>query len=116
MALKIIPKLYGPHFQKMRLLVIAEQPYCGTCKETKYLECHHRHYDNVECEKREDLIMLCKRCHDAITNVHRTLRYAGKPIEVIKNLPKPPAIKPAVQVDSLALLKSANNAVKQYRP
>ena len=62
---------------------------CMTCDcihEGRYtkadLEVHHRHYRNFENEPLEDLISICRECHDAITAVHRRRRYS------VKQLPK----------------------------
>ena len=37
-----------------------------TCGSHKTLVCHHRHYRNVFNERDEDLVILCRRCHDKI--------------------------------------------------
>ncbi len=59
---------------------------CRTCHHDgsqHRLEVHHATYDNFGHEDVEnDLITLCVRCHDAITNVTRQRRYEGKIISV----------------------------------
>jgi 5-methylcytosine-specific restriction endonuclease McrA len=53
---------------------------CQTCHAIKQLEVHHVTYDRLGNENLDDLIMLCKLCHEAITNVIRGERYKGKEI------------------------------------
>ena len=59
---------------------------CRTCHHDgsqHRLEVHHATYDNFGHEDVEnDLITLCVRCHDAITNVFRHRRYEDRTISV----------------------------------
>ena len=59
---------------------------CRTCHHDgseDRLEVHHAHYNSLENEDVEnDLITLCSRCHDAITNVFRHRRYEDRTISV----------------------------------
>lgn len=43
------------------------------CTEQK--EVHHKTYENFNKEKPEDLITVCRRCHDVLTSYIRGLRY-----------------------------------------
>ncbi len=43
------------------------------CTEQK--EVHHKTYENFNEEKLEDLVLVCRRCHDFITSQIRGLRY-----------------------------------------
>lgn len=43
----------------------------GTWKANRYFVWHHKHYRTVGNESREDLMRICKRCHD---ECHRILR------------------------------------------
>lgn len=43
----------------------------GTWKCVRFFVFHHKHYDTVGHESREDLMRICKRCHD---ECHRILR------------------------------------------
>jgi len=67
------------HFEQLREQCRARQTgegglvYCGTCAETDGLEFHHRHYDNWGKEKLEDMVLLCRYCHEAITSRIRTV-------------------------------------------
>ena len=64
------------HWQQLRREVIADQKgMCGVCWEEGG-DVHHRHYDNWGEEKREDVILLCRPCHEAITVRIRLLRAA----------------------------------------
>lgn len=55
--------------------------YCGTCWtvecEKTPFDLHHRHYDNFTEEKLEDVVLLCRSCHEAITSRIRFARYAA---------------------------------------
>lgn len=59
---------------------------CRTCHHDgseDRLEVHHAHYDSFKNEDVEnDLITLCSRCHDAITNVFRHKKYEERGIDV----------------------------------
>lgn len=51
---------------------------CRTCWATEDLEVHHPHYGDEEELRWEDLVTLCKVCHEAITDSIRERRYAGR--------------------------------------
>lgn len=59
---------------------------CRTCHHDgseDRLEVHHAHYKSLEDEDVEnDLITLCSRCHDAITNVFRHRKYEARVIDL----------------------------------
>jgi len=44
---------------------------------TEDLELHHITYARYGCERIEDVITVCVRCHDVLTNAIRKERYAG---------------------------------------
>lgn len=63
---------------------------CQCCGDTEDLEVHHK-YDGppdyrypkpLGEESVEDLLTLCHRCHEAITDSVRRRRYIGQAIEV----------------------------------
>jgi len=43
----------------------------GTWKANRYFVWHHRAYDTVGHENRNDLMRLCKRCHDMCHSILR---------------------------------------------
>ena len=53
---------------------------CGTCwvteSETGTFDLHHKHYDHFGRERIEDLVLLCRPCHEAITSRIRAERFA----------------------------------------
>lgn len=56
---------------------------CQTCGEVSSLEVHHRYYDTLGKEDvDDDLITLCRECHEAITSVIRARRYSKKQITI----------------------------------
>lgn len=75
--------------------------YCGTCPNTMDVitfDLHHRHYDTFGAEDIHDVVLLCRVCHDKITDRLRAERYEGaeyeppiaeKPIELERY--RPPA-------------------------
>jgi hypothetical protein len=53
---------------------------CATCwvteSETGTFDLHHKHYDHFGRERIEDLVLLCRPCHEAITSRIRAERFA----------------------------------------
>ena len=53
-------------YQK-RLARLKKDKYtCQKCGDTEFLEVHHLTYDNLGDEPMEDLVCLCRDCHQAI--------------------------------------------------
>lgn len=51
--------------------------HCGTCwTHSEVFDLHHRHYNNFGAELIEDVILLCRPCHEAITNRIRACRFS----------------------------------------
>ena len=48
---------------------------CSLCGSNKFLNVHHRNYDNLYNEKLTDLICLCRDCHS---------KYHNKPTKINK--------------------------------
>lgn len=48
---------------------------CRTCLSKERLEVHHVTYERFGNENLDDLITLCRDCHEAITNSIRNRRY-----------------------------------------
>jgi 5-methylcytosine-specific restriction endonuclease McrA len=48
---------------KRRWVLFRDERQCQHCGSRTQLEVHHRHYRNLGREKLEDLITLCKTCH-----------------------------------------------------
>jgi hypothetical protein len=69
---------------------------CNRDEEQVRLEVHHRVYGTPgpcgQCVLAgvgdDDLTTLCINCHDAITNIRRRIRYAGREIDAV-NLEAP---------------------------
>ena len=52
---------------------------CPASSEQGYgLELHHRHYDTFGAETLDDVIVLCRQCHEAITSRLRAERPAKR--------------------------------------
>ena len=41
---------------------------CELCQDAAATEAHHTTYDRIGCEHPDDLIALCRRCHQHITD------------------------------------------------
>ncbi len=66
---------YGRNHQRLRLIVMAEQPLCLTCQAAGRIELGTEmdHIDgNVNNLSRDNLQMLCKGCHS-----HKTAKEQG---------------------------------------
>lgn len=97
---------------------------CGTCwrieGEQYAFDLHHRHYDNFGNEQIEDLVLLCRSCHEAITSRIRSERYAmgDKSVE----MPQPVEewgnrFRPSISaVETKGDTKPAATGVVRFRP
>jgi hypothetical protein len=60
---------------------IPEGVKCATCwvveSENYGLDLHHRHYDNFGNENMSDVVLICRLCHEAITQRIRAARFAA---------------------------------------
>ncbi len=56
--------LATPHWQRIRQGALARAAYkCILCDGTSNLNVHHKNYERRGQERPDDLIVLCKRCH-----------------------------------------------------
>ena len=46
---------------------LKKTPFCEVCGSSRRLQVHHKHYRTLGKEKREDVRILCKGCHE---NLH----------------------------------------------
>ena len=61
--------LKSPRWQRKRRQRLKHDKYrCRTCWSTKRLEVHHCTYDRLGREKLDDLITLCRDCHQAVSD------------------------------------------------
>ena len=57
--------LKSPEWKAIRRRILARDRYrCALCPETKNLDVHHRSYENIFKEDDDDLIVLCRFCHE----------------------------------------------------
>ncbi len=66
---------YGANWQKLRRMVLNNEPLCRRCKEkenklTSAKEVHHIDNDSSN-NALDNLMPLCSRCHSTITNKER---------------------------------------------
>jgi len=56
--------LQTKHWQEIRKKALHRANYkCQLCSSKENLNVHHNTYENRGCEKEEDLIVLCQKCH-----------------------------------------------------
>lgn len=55
--------LRSEHWKSKRSLKLELCPKCEECGASDLLEVHHRTYERLFCERMEDLMTLCRRCH-----------------------------------------------------
>ena len=62
-----LERLNSTEWRVFRLSVIAQRGHaCECCQETRVrLDLHHRTYARLGVERPEDVVLLCRRCHDA---------------------------------------------------
>jgi 5-methylcytosine-specific restriction endonuclease McrA len=52
---------------------LQETPYCEKCRSQKKLQIDHLHYDTLGDEDREDIQVICQRCHYLTGKVRRQI-------------------------------------------
>jgi hypothetical protein len=88
------------HWMNLREQALAKANHecrcCPASSDKGYrLELHHRHYDTFGNENLDDVIVLCRQCHEAITSRLRAERPA-KQIEFVGgNIARPGRIETA---------------------
>lgn len=97
--------------------------YCATCWRTEGeqypFDLHHRHYDNFGNEQIEDLVLLCRSCHEAITSRIRSERYAlgDKSVDVpvpVENWIE--RFRPTINTVETQRATPAGTGVARFRP
>ncbi len=59
--------LLSPAWVKFRTVILEERGRkCQKCDSPERLEVHHLTYERLGCEKRADVMVLCKPCHQEI--------------------------------------------------
>jgi len=43
--------------------ILNEINFCQCCGSKNLLEIHHKHYNNIGLERLEDVLVLCRSCH-----------------------------------------------------
>ncbi len=95
--------------------------YCGTCWRTEAqhggFDLHHRHYDSFGQEAVEDVILICRSCHDAITSRIRGERYAlgDRSLEVVETV-TPEIHRPTIQRITVEIEATVDQEVPRFRP
>lgn len=59
----------------LRVKVLTMVGYkCEACQSTDTLQLHHRHYQTLGQEGLDDVVILCKTCHDLVHRIQNGLR------------------------------------------
>jgi 5-methylcytosine-specific restriction endonuclease McrA len=56
--------LFTDHWRYTSRKKIEQVPYCERCGRTWGLDAHHLHYHTLGMERMQDLIVLCRPCHE----------------------------------------------------
>lgn len=64
-SIKYSEYLRSGWWQKRRCQALDESGWaCSVCFSEVDLQVHHRNYENLGCEKKEDLVVACEVCHN----------------------------------------------------
>ena len=59
----------------LRAKLLTQTNYeCASCQSKQVLQLHHRHYLTLGCESIDDVIVLCKKCHEMLHIAKDVLR------------------------------------------
>ena len=70
----------GVWYDIKQIILKRDNYTCRMCGSTNALECHHIKYDNLYNEKGEDLITVCRDCHQKIHDRYGYSYYTHYPI------------------------------------
>lgn len=64
---KYIEYLSSEKWKRFRKQIIQERDgACENCRSSENLQVHHKHYINIFNEQREDVLLLCRKCHKRV--------------------------------------------------
>lgn len=74
-----------PHWQKTKKQKVAKKSFCSVCGFSN-VDIHHLNYENIGCEKMQDLIRLCRDCHFTLHDLLNSgkVKLKNKPISIDK--------------------------------
>src|SRR5438128_1554513 len=64
--------LRSEHWKQFRVLILARDPICRICEKRKSADPHHLSYDRLHNELEDDVIGICRTCHNYI-HAHKEL-------------------------------------------
>jgi len=64
----------------LELLLCEHGKKCDLCPRTYELQVHHLNYERLGCERIEDVMVLCVRCHNDLHNALRQYTATEKAI------------------------------------
>jgi hypothetical protein len=62
------------HWERIRAAALARDGTCRLCRDARQLECHHNTYDRWGREELDDVIIICRGCHDLVTGAQMRIR------------------------------------------
>ena len=73
--------LASPHWQRIRWAMLwLSGNQCNLCHSQHALEIHHASYDHYPGHERpEDLVVLCRKCHERVSDRMTASEYALDP-------------------------------------
>lgn len=67
--------MHSTRWHILRAKLLTESNYqCASCQSKQVLQLHHRHYHTLGCESVDDVIVLCKKCHEMLHVAKDVLR------------------------------------------
>ena len=61
--------LQTKHWRKTKNKILSGKKSCEQCGSKEKLQTHHKTYDHLGFEYKDDLILLCNSCHEKIHNI-----------------------------------------------
>ena len=95
--------------------------HCGTCWRTEGeypFDLHHRHYNNFGNEHIEDVVLLCRACHEHITSRIREERFGlgDRSIGIVEEVAPPSTFRPDIRHATVSSTVTNVSQSPRYRP
>lgn len=105
-------KNYGAYLKSEHWLTIRKgygEGKCTVCDSDESLNLHHKHYNTLGAEQAEDLVLLCRSCHQKFHGVRRCAN--REPITIYLNEEEKLKLKDLKVILSQKTLSSAVRAL-----
>ena len=64
--------------ERRKRILERDNYHCMLCHSTERLEVHHNTYQRFSNEDDDDLVTLCRECHERVTSFQREKRYSKR--------------------------------------